>query len=80
MERILRVKLYGQSFQIHKLKMDSSLMQRIQNVANEFNEPLQDAILNINFFNKLNIDNIRTINDLIDTTFKGLINNSKSQI
>ena len=80
MNKVLRVKLYGEAFKVHKLEIDSTLFQRFVTTAILFKEPLYKAILNINFFNGLNIDRYQSLNDVIKHTFSGLINNNKNRI
>jgi len=76
----LKAKLYGESYRIHRLHIDVDNLSRFQEIAMELGEPLEDALLNINFFNYLNINEIQTIHDLKQSTYGGLINNEKSQV
>jgi len=80
MDISLKIKLYGESFKIHKLKIDFNLLPLFQNVANKLEEPLHSALLNIDFFSILNMKEFETLNHVIDYTFSGLINNRSSQI
>ena len=76
----VKVKLYGESFQIHSLEIKNEYADRFYSVVKQFNEPLNIALLNVNFFRRLNLNNHQTIQDLIKNTFSGLISNNKSQI
>jgi hypothetical protein len=80
MSKTLRVKLFGESFKLHKLKIDEYLLAQFYKVSNELSEPLHLAIFNINFFRILNIEEVKSFNDIIEKTFFGLINNYKSHI
>jgi hypothetical protein len=80
MEKKLRVKFFGESFVIHKLKIDDELITKFNNVALQLKTPLNEALLDIDFFRVLNIKGYESINDLISLTSVGLINNSKGQI
>jgi hypothetical protein len=79
MKKKLRVKLFGESFVIHQLKIDES-QPMFLNVANKIKMPLPEAILDINYFRILNNEEFQSINDLIDYTYCGLINNYKNQV
>jgi len=76
----LKAKLYGESYKIHRLHFDRKYIDSFQKVAKNFGEPIEDALLNINFFYKLNIGEYRSIQDLIHSTYTGLINSNNSQI
>lgn len=76
----LKAKLYGESYKIHSLRINADNFTNFQEVAFELGEPLENALLNINFFNYLNIDEIQSLQDLKQSTYGGLINNEKSQI
>jgi hypothetical protein len=80
MEKKLRVKFFGESFVIHKLKIDDELITKFNNVALQLKIPLNEALLDIDFFRVLNIIEYESINDLISLTSVGLINNNKGQI
>ncbi|WP_445956553.1 hypothetical protein [Yeosuana sp.] len=80
MEKILRVKLYGESFKLHKLKLDLKLLPLFKNCADKIGEPLHLALLNINFFSVLDIKEFQTLNNITDYTFSGLINNNRNQV
>jgi len=79
MEKPLRIKLFGESFKIHKLKIDDNMMPMLVNVANKVKLPLLEALLDINFFRILNSQELQCVNDLIGHTFNGLINNYRNQ-
>lgn len=74
------IRFYGESFKIHALQIKNKNPELFYEVAKELGEPLEEALLNINFFNKLNIQGMESIQDLIKNTFGGLINNSKARI
>ena len=76
----LKAKLYGESYKIHRLHIEADNFSRFQEIVEEFGEPLEDALLNINYFNYLDIKEIKTIYDLKQSTYQGLINNEKSQV
>jgi len=80
MEKPLRIKLFGESFKIHKLKIDDNMMPMLVNVANKVKLPLLEALLDINFFRILNSQGLQCVNDLIEHTFNGLINNYRNQV
>ena len=80
------VKLYGESFKIHRVNIKKYLynINVFYDIARQLDEPLEQAIINICFFKLLNeqynTEKIYCIQDLIDYTFGGLINNSKARI
>ncbi len=76
----LKAKLYGESYRIHSLHFKTKSVSYFQDVAVQLREPLNIALLNVNFFNYLNNKEIQTIQDLKQSTYGGLINNEKSQI
>ena len=80
MNTTLRIKLYGESIKIHKIDINKNQLTNFNKVANELNEPLHMAILNLDFFRLLNLNEINSLTDIIDKTFVGLINNQKSQV
>ena len=65
---------------IHKLEIDSEFLPVFQKTANMFKEPLHKAILNIDFFDKLDIDKLQSLSDVIKYTFNGLINNNQNHL
>jgi len=76
----IKVKLYGESFRIHSLKIEEDCLEQFQRTADLLKEPLGEAVLNISFFKKLNINKYQSIQDIISYSFGGLINNFKSKI
>lgn len=80
MDKTLRIKLYGEGFKIHKLKIDQTYLHDFNNTAKLLKSPLHEAILHVDFFNLLNIKNYQTLNDVILGSYSGLINNYKSQV
>jgi len=80
MDKTLRIKLYGESLKIHKIELNIAKLKNFNKVANELNEPLNMAILNLDFFSLLNMSEVNSMTDIIDKTFNGLVNNKKSQI
>lgn len=76
----LKAKLYGESYWIHRLHIDTDNFIRFQEIAMEMGEPLEDALLNINFFRYLKNTKIQSVNDFKQSSFGGLIKNSKSQV
>ncbi len=80
MEKTLRIKLFGESIKIHKLKIDGDIMPILITVANKVKLPLLEALLDVDFFRILNSQELQCINDLIGYTFIGLINNSRNQV
>ena len=76
----LKIKLYGESYKVHRLTINSDNILSFRQVAIELGESLEDALLNINFFNYLDNKEIKTIQDLKQSTYSGLINNEKSQV
>lgn len=80
MSNSLKVKLYGESYKIHRLHINAQYVTHFQRVAIQLGEPINNALLNVNFFNDLGIKEINRIQDLSQSYFGGLINNEKSQI
>lgn len=76
----LKVKLYGESYKIHRLHIKTEYLLEFQEVADKLREPLDIALLNVFFFKYLKIKEIKTIQDLKQSTYSGLINNKKSQL
>ena len=80
MEKNLRVKLFGESLKIHKLKIDIDMMPTFIQVAKTIKLPFSEALLDIYFFRVLNMKKFQSLNDLIGFTFSGLINNYRNQV
>jgi len=80
MENILRIKLYGEAFKIHKIKIDSKILPKFEYTALKLKEPLHIAILNVDFFRTLNLCDFQGLNDIIESTINSLINNNKNQV
>ncbi len=76
----LKAKLYGESYKIHRLHFDTKYATQFHDVAVKLGEPFEEALLNINFFNHLNIKEIKSLQDLKQSSYGGLLNNEKSQI
>ena len=81
-EEVVRIKLrlYGESFKMYVLNLDETDINDFKNVAKRLNEPIEEALLNVSFFRVLNNKNCQGLEDMIDQTFGGLINNPKSKI
>ena len=80
MEKPLRVKLFGESIKIHRLKVDDTMMSTLVAVANTLKLPLHEALLDFDFFRVLNATKIQCLHDLLSVRFCGLIHNSKNQV
>lgn len=80
MQKALRIKLYGESFKIHKLHIPEKDFHCFQSVADELKQSLDQALLDIRFFARLNLSNYQSISDLIVQTFGGLVNDPKNRI
>ncbi|MBA6151452.1 hypothetical protein [Gelidibacter maritimus] len=76
----IKLRLYGESFKIHGLSLDKTDINDIMNVAKRLNEPIEEALLNVSFFRFLNNKNYQGLEDMIDQSFGGLINNPKNKI
>lgn len=80
MEKKLRVKFFGESFAIHELNIDKELIPKFNHVAKRLKLPMNEALLDINYFRVLKMNEFQSIHDLISQTFTNLINNHKGQI
>lgn len=80
MEKIVRVKLFGEALKIHKLKIDADLMPIFNQVATKIKLPLLEALTDIEFFRVLNMKDFQSLDDLTGSTFSGLINNYRNQV
>lgn len=76
----IKVRLYGESFKIHALNIDSTNLNDFMMVSKRLNEPLEEALLNGLFFEFLNLKSYDSIETIIDFTFGGLMNTSKNKI
>jgi len=74
----LKAKLYGESYKIHRLHITTKYISQFQEVAVHLGEPLDTALLNVNFYKYLKIKEIQSIQDLKQSTYGGLMNNEKS--
>jgi hypothetical protein len=76
------VKLYGESFKVHVLNIKSHFLklEHFHHRASQLGEPLETALLNINFFKDFSTRELNCVQDIIEYTFGGLINNSKAKI
>ena len=76
----VKVRLYGESFKIHALNLNKNNLNNFMAVSKKLNEPLEEALLDIHFYKKLNINGFNSIVNLIQFSYGGLINNRKSKI
>jgi len=76
----VKVKLFGASFKIHSLQIKEDYLKRFHEVSVQLGEPLEEALLNINFFYELKLKGFNSIQDLPKNTFGGMENNSKGHI
>lgn len=76
----IKVRLYGESFKIQALNLNSTNLKDFMSASQRLNEPLEEALLNVSFFNILNLKKYQSLEDMIAYAFGGLINTSKSSI
>jgi len=78
----VKISLYGESFKIHSLEVKNHFLslEFFTERALQLGEPLDTALLNINFFKNFSSDKLNSVQDLIGFTFGGLLNNHKAKI
>ena len=76
----IKLRLYGESFKIHALNLNSSNLKDFMMASQRLNEPLEEALLNVSFFKILNLKSYDSVETMIDCTFGGLMNTSKNKI
>lgn len=80
MKKKLKVNLFGESYAVHMLALNSEQLSDFKETAKQLSEPLEEAIFNASFFMKLNNPKICSISDVNKKSFNGLVDNYKSQI
>ncbi|MCF1190110.1 hypothetical protein LRR18_00825 [Mangrovimonas sp. AS39] len=80
MEKTLRIKLFGESFKLHKLQIQQNDLGLFQSVANNLKQSLDEALLDIRFFEQLSHPEYLSINNLVIQSFGGLIKDHKNKI
>jgi hypothetical protein len=80
-EKVL-VKLYGESFKTYSLDTKSHFVriEYLYQRAVQLGEPLETALLNIDFFKDFSTNGINSVQDIVVNSFGGLINNFKGKI
>ncbi|ARV06084.1 hypothetical protein BTO04_04925 [Polaribacter sp. SA4-10] len=69
---MITVKLFGEGCYIHLLDSSDKTVNTYQKIANKMRVPLNEALLDIGFFLKMNSD-IQSIHQLIIDSFGGLL-------
>jgi hypothetical protein len=69
---MITIKLFGQGCHIHLLESSEKSKKVYQKIAKKMNIPLNEALLDIGFFLKMNSD-IQSIHQLIIDSFGGLL-------
>ena len=77
---IVKVKLFGESLKIHSLEFKKEHFPMIHEIALKLNEPINNALLNIKFYQFLNLKNISSVQDFVKNTLVGLNNTKISQV
>lgn len=76
----VKVRLFGESFKIHVLNIDNNNVEIFYKISRILKQPIEEALLNIHFFEKLNNKSIQSTEDLICHTYGGLLNTTKNKI
>lgn len=80
MDKILQIKLFGESIRFLHVDIPIEYQRRFHDVSKCLNEPLNLAILNNQFYNKLAIPNIISLENISNPILQGLLNNYKNRI
>ena len=80
MPKTLRVKLYGNSVKIYRLKIGSKDYHKFREVANKLRLPISEALLTLDFYRLLKLDGFKSIEDIKGYSIGGLLNNNQNTI
>ncbi len=76
----IKINLFGESWSLKELELDETLQSKLLFRANQLNRDLSDLLLDLSFYEELNLPNLKSITDLPSTCIKGLRNTPKSQL
>lgn len=72
--------MFGESWSIKELKLSSKLTSKFLLCANQLKRDLNDLLLDLSFYEELNIQEIKSIGDLPRNSIKGLKNTPRSHL
>lgn len=76
----IKLKLFGESFKIHVLNINSDNYKPFIEASKALKQPIEEALLDVYFFKKLNLKDFQLIEDLIVDSYGGLTNTHKNKI
>jgi len=76
----VKINLFGESWSLKKLELDYDLKEKVNSLINRSANELGKLLLDLSFYEELNIPGIKSIADLPGTSIKGLHNTSKNQV
>ncbi len=76
----VKINLFGESWSLKKLELDYDLKVKVNSLLNRSTNELEKLLLDLSFYEELNVPGIRSIADLPGTSIKGLENTIKNQI
>ncbi len=76
----VKINLFGESWSLKELEIDEPVRSKILWFSKEFNRDINEFLLDLTFYEELNIPGIKSIADLAGTSIRGLQNSPRSQI
>lgn len=76
----LKINLYGESWKLKKLEIEVDLKILIMKLCNELGLNIGSALLDLSFYENLQLSDIQSYSDLSYSEIGGLLNSNKSQI
>jgi hypothetical protein len=74
------INLIGTGCKISVIKLTPVLLDKLQSAAKKIGSPLEQAIFDIDFFRRLGDEKIKSISDISEFVFHGLVNEVNSHI
>ena len=77
---IIVLNLFGIGCRVYKIQLTHPLLEKLIETSKKLNTPLEMAIFDAEFFNKMGDPQYKSIMDLSESIIQGLVENDKSQI
>ena len=77
---MLKIKIYGASLIIHRIGFRADSLEKFKTTLKSSDDAIELALLDPFFYHKLGIKDIQSIQDLIYSSYGGLMNTNKSQV
>ncbi len=76
----VKINLFGESWSLKELEIDEPLRSKILWFSKELNRDINEFLLDLTFYEELNIPGIKSIADIPGTSIRGLQKSPRSQI